>query len=61
MEGFCFTAPFIDLYLLLLDLQDDTWNRSVMGGADDYKKDSKLQKQMLVWCTELFSWNKWIF
>ncbi|XP_075571725.1 cation channel sperm-associated protein 3 [Pelecanus crispus] len=27
MEGFCFTMPFIDLYLPLLDLQDDTSNR----------------------------------
>ncbi|XP_050761581.1 cation channel sperm-associated protein 3 [Gymnogyps californianus] len=27
MEGFCFTIPFIDLYLLFLDLQDDTLNR----------------------------------
>ncbi|OPJ88181.1 hypothetical protein AV530_008186 [Patagioenas fasciata monilis] len=27
MEGFCFTIPFIDLYLLFLDLQDDTRNR----------------------------------
>jgi len=29
MEGFCFTIPFIDLCLPLLDLQDDTLNRSV--------------------------------
>ncbi|XP_072729120.1 cation channel sperm-associated protein 3 [Ciconia boyciana] len=28
MEGFCFTIPFIDLYLLFLDLQDDTPNSS---------------------------------
>ncbi|XP_075367116.1 cation channel sperm-associated protein 3 [Mycteria americana] len=26
MEGFCFTIPFIDLYLLFLDRQDDTLN-----------------------------------
>lgn len=29
MEGFCFTIPFIDLYLPFLDLQDDTLNRLV--------------------------------
>ncbi|XP_009585216.1 PREDICTED: cation channel sperm-associated protein 3 [Fulmarus glacialis] len=27
MEGFCFTIPFIHLYLPFLDLQDDTLNR----------------------------------
>lgn len=28
MDGFCFTIPFIDLYLPFPDLQDDTLNRN---------------------------------